>query len=360
MEKDLPVSEISEIARLLEHHVQRFAGKNILITGGCGFLGYYFTELFVYLNDKVLDVPCNINIIDNLITADRDHALIGSVPHVMFKQHDIVQPLNWEEPLDYIIHAAGIASPFYYNKYPLETLDVATVGTRNVLQLAHKCGVISLLFFSSSEIYGDPDPQHVPSPETYRGHVSCTGPRACYDESKRLGETLCRIFHEHYGVPVRVVRPFNVYGPGMKETDYRVLPNFASRILNGQPVQVYGTGKQTRTFCYVTDAINGFLRTLLKGEPGEAYNIGNPRPEISMLDLAKELEVVIKRKVDIRVTEYPDSVPPDEPLRRCPDITKARQQLGYEPTVELPEGLRRFMDWAVRNYTCKVHPRPLR
>lgn len=227
---------------------------------------------------------------------------------------------------------------------------MATVGTKNVLQLAREHEITGLLCFSSSEIYGDPDPRHIPTPESYRGNVSCEGPRACYDASKRLGETLCRIFHEQYGVPVKVVRPFNVYGPGMKEKDYRVLPNFASRILAGKPVQVYGTGKQMRTFCYATDAINGFLRVLLDGVPGEAYNIGNSRPEVSMLDLARELAAVVKRRIKVIATEYPESVPPDESLRRCPDITKARRDVGYEPTVESREGLRRFMDWAFRNY----------
>lgn len=356
MNKDLPVSELGEIARLLESRVHRLAGKTLLITGGCGFLGYYFTELLVYLNDKVLDRPCHVVVLDNMITADKDHALIGRTRHVTFKHHDVVRPIRWEGPLDYIIHAAGIASPYYYNKYPMETLQVATVGTKNALQLAREQAVTGLLFFSSSEIYGDPDPRHVPTPESYRGNVSCTGPRACYDESKRLGETLCRIFHEYYGVPVKVVRPFNVYGPGMKETDYRVFPNFASRIVAGKPLEVYGTGKQTRTFCYVTDAINGFLRVLLDGASGEAYNIGSPRPEISMMDLARELEIVVKRKVKVRVRGYPKSVPPDEAMRRCPDITKARQHVGYEPTVELREGLRRFIAWAFKNYNGASRP----
>lgn len=351
MDKTLPISDLGEIAALLGSHAHKLAGKNLLLTGGCGFLGYYFAQLFVYLNDKMLDRPCKLLVLDNLITAEKEHAQIGQLPNVSFIRHDIIQPFAWEGAIDYIVHAAGIASPYYYNKYPLETLDVATDGTKNVLQLAKRHQVEAMLFFSSSEIYGDPDPRHVPTAESYRGNVSCTGPRACYDESKRLGETLCRIFYQYYGVPAKIVRPFNVYGPGMKETDYRVLPNFASRVINGKPLQAYGSGKQTRTFCYVTDAINGFLRTLLEGQPGEAYNIGNPRPEISMVDLAREVEGVLGRKVEVIVTEYPNSVPPDEPLRRCPDITKARQQLGYEPTVDLREGLRRFLDWTFRNYT---------
>ena len=186
-------------------------------------------------------------------------------------------------------------------------------------------------FFSSSEIYGDPDPKHVPTPESYRGNVACQGPRACYDESKRLGETLCYVYHELHGVSTNTIRPFNVFGPGMQETDYRVLPNFANRIKGGRALNVYGTGRQTRTFCYVTDAMVGFLLTVLGGVPGEAYNIGNPEPEISMFDLVERIEGVLGHEVEKNLVEYPDSYPADEPNRRCPDIRKARLQLGFEP-----------------------------
>jgi UDP-glucuronate decarboxylase len=262
----------------------------------------------------------------------------------------VIKPIEWEGPVDYIIHAAGIASPFYYRAYPLETLEVAITGTRNMLDLATKHRA-RMAFFSSSEIYGDPDSRHVPTSESYRGSVSCRGPRACYDESKRVGETLCHIYHETFGTHSTTIRPFNVYGPGMQEADYRVLPNFASRIKAGQPLNVYGVGTQTRTFCYITDAIVGFLLTLTRGVSGEAYNIGNPLPEISMRDLVLMIERVLGRPVAHNVIEYPDSYPADEPLRRCPDIRKARLQLKYEPRVTLEDGLRRFLAWTDQNYT---------
>jgi UDP-glucuronate decarboxylase len=244
---------------------------------------------------------------------------------------------------------AGIASPYYYRAYPLETLDVAVLGTRRLLDIARRCGS-RMVYFSSSEIYGDPDPRHVPTLESYRGNVSALGPRACYDESKRLAETLCWIYHERFGTQATIVRPFNVYGPGMKEKDYRVLPNIASRVRGGLPVHVYGTGRQTRTFCYATDAVRGFLLALLKGNPGEAYNIGNPVPEISMMDLVKTVSRVLGRRVPMQRIDYPDSYPADEPMRRCPDITKARLQLGYEPRVPLEEGLKRFFSWTQTAY----------
>lgn len=344
-------TDLREIAEPLGSDARRFAGKTLLVCGGCGFLGRYFVELIVYLNEKVLEKPCRLLVLDSLITAEKENASIEDLPNVTFIKHDIIQPFHWEEPLDYIVQTAGIASPYYYRKYPLETLEVATLGTKNMLQLACHHQVKGFLFLSSSEIYGDPDPKHVPTRESYRGNISCTGPRACYDESKRLGETLCKIFHEHYGVPVKIVRPFNIYGPGMRETDYRVLPNFASRLIGGGPLYIYGTGAQTRTFCYVSDAMNGFLRTLLNGIPGEAYNIGTPQPEISIVDLVKEMEAVLGRGIEVVSIEYPDSYPPDEPMRRCPDINKARFQLSYEPTIDLREGLRRFIDWAFGTYT---------
>ncbi len=224
------------------------------------------------------------------------------------------------------------------------------IGTRNMLELA-KEKQARILFFSSSEIYGDPDTKHVPTQESYRGNVSCLGARACYDESKRVGETLCRIYHEYFGVATIIVRPFNVYGPGMQERDFRTLPNFASRIKGGHPLNVYGTGEQTRTFCYITDALTGFILILLRGVPGEPYNIGNPVPEISMLDLAELIGEITKKKLIVNVIEYPDSYPADEPMRRCPDIHKANIQLNYKPKVSLEEGLRRFLNWTDKVYT---------
>jgi len=162
---------------------------------------------------------------------------------------------------------------------------------------------------------------------------------------------LIRIYHTHFGVPGMIVRPFNVYGPGMQKLDYRVLPNFAAKILSGEPVSVYGTGTQTRTFCYVTDAITGFLQVLLGGQPGEPYNIGNPLPEISMLDLVKTISSTMPElQVKHRVIEHPDTYPADEPQRRCPDITKARLQVNYEAQVKLEDGLKRFFSWAKAHY----------
>jgi UDP-glucuronate decarboxylase len=341
------VHDIVEIATNLGEDAAAFSGKSVVLTGARGFLGRYFVEVFSYLNDHILEQPCLVFGYDNMVTANvagRDH------DNMIFRHHDVSKPIERQpERIDYVIHAAGIASPFYYRAYPLETLEVAITGTRNMLELAHKHGA-RFTFFSSSEIYGNPEPAHVPTQESYRGHVSCRGPRACYDESKRVGETLCYIFHDTFGTPTTTIRPFNIFGPGMQATDYRVLPNFAARLKAGQPLHIYGDGDQTRTFCYVTDAMTGFLQAILKGVPGEAYNIGNPLPEISMIGLVGAIERFVGRSVQHSIIEYPDSYPADEPLRRCPDIRKAQLQLGYQPRVNLEEGLKRFFSWTDKAY----------
>ena len=344
-----PNRELREVRLSLGTDVHRFNGKTIVLTGGSGFLGRWFQSFFEYANAEVLEVPCHVVAVDNHITG-----LPGEwrepVNGFVRLERDIIQPLDIEGRVDFIIHAAGIASPYYYRKYPLQTLDVATQGTRNVLELARTKQVEGLLYFSSSEIYGDPDARHVPTPESYRGNVSCIGPRACYDESKRIGETLCHVYHGMFGVRSRIVRPFNIYGPGMHASDFRVLPNFAARVLSRQPLHVYGAGGQTRTFCYVSDGLAGFLKVLLLGVPGEPYNIGNSSPEISMLALARLIERLRGEPIEIHPIEYPDAYPPDEPMRRCPDLTKARTQLAYEPRVDLEEGLHRFLEWASQHF----------
>ena len=346
-------SDLVEIGNRLGEEAHAFAGKTVLMTGARGFLGRHFTELFAYLNEHVLAKPCMFVGMDNLLTAGEVGSKIEQRPNFTFVKQDVTRQIEYDGQVDYVIHAAGIASPFYYRAYPLETLEVAISGTRNALELAARQRA-RFTFFSSSEIYGDPDPVHVPTPESYRGSVSCRGPRACYDESKRVGETLCYVFHEKFGTATTAIRPFNVYGPGMQEIDYRVLPNFASRIKAGKPLNLYGSGVQTRTFCYVTDALVGFLLTILKGVPGEVYNIGTPSPEVSMQDLVKTIEQVLGRPVPYTVIEYPDSYPADEPMRRCPDIRKARLQLKYEPRVTLTDGLRRFLTWTDQVYTGQI------
>ena len=352
MSEFLLSKDIQQIVDNLSDVSNQFSGKTVLLTGGRGFLGRYFMEIFNYLNEKVLKDKVKVIVLDNLITSGKEGAEIPFYKNIEFINHNVIKKFTLDKSVDFIIHAAGIASPYYYRAYPLETLEVAIKGTQNMLELAESNSA-KFTFFSSSEIYGDPDPKNIPTKESYRGNLSCNGPRACYDESKRVGETLCNIYHNLKGICTNTIRPFNVFGPGMQETDYRVLPNFTSRIKGNIPLQIYGTGNQTRTFCYITDAMEGFIRVILNGVPGEAYNIGNPEPELSVIELIEKIEHILGKKVKYNNVEYPDSYPADEPNRRCPDILKAKIQIKYNPKIDINEGLKRFLEWSDRAYTGK-------
>ena len=338
-------TDILEIVERLGNKICLFSGKKILLTGGTGFLGRYFVEVFNLISQNLVGEKLELVILDNLVSGCDLIDKIGEYKHLKFINHNVIQPFDDGTKYDYIIHAAGIASPFYYKKMPLQTLDVAINGTRNMLNLALKNNA-KFSFFSSSEIYGDPDPKQIPIKEDYRGNVACQGPRACYDESKRVGETLADIYHNYNKLHTNTIRPFNIYGPGMQENDYRVLPNFARSLKKGLPLQVYGSGKQTRTFCYITDAIIGFLSVILEGKSGEAYNIGNSKPEISILDLAKEIKTVAADSVNYEIVDYPKTYPGDEPTRRLPDLNKAKNHFNYEPKISLKVGLERFLTWS--------------
>jgi UDP-glucuronate decarboxylase len=246
--------------------------------------------------------------------------------------------------VDFIVHAASIASPTYYRKYPIKTMDANVQGLRNLLDHARVSPISSMLYFSTSEIYGDPDPAWIPTPEEYRGYVSCTGPRACYDESKRYGETLCVNFWSEHKIPIKIVRPFNNYGPGLNINDGRVIPDFFRDALSGKDIVLFSRGEDTRTFCYTSDAVTGYLLALMSGFNGEPFNIGSESPEVTMLQLAERVIKVTGTSRGVRFAQSPDQdYLTDNPRRRCPNIRKAREKLGYTPQVTLDEGLSRIL-----------------
>ena len=337
--------DIEVIAKDMEPYLDKLNGKTLLITGGAGFLGRYFLFTIDFINKNLLKEPCKIICVDNFLTGLENLKMENS--DMTLIRHDVRLPLKIEGPIDYIVHAAGLGSPVFYNKFKIETIEAGTTGTRNMLDLAREKNVKSFLFFSSSEVYGDPDPRFVPTPETYNGNVSCIGPRACYDESKRLGETMCIVYMQLYNVPVKIVRPFNVYGPGMRLDDYRVIPNFVTNALNGVPIPVYGDGRNTRTFCYVSDAISGFFKVLFSDHNGEVFNVGNQDGEIGMWDLAETVTKLLGNDVQVEQRVGPnETYMSADPKRRCPDITKIRNMIGYTPKIDLRTGLNRFIEWA--------------
>jgi len=346
----------------LEADLRRMSGQRLLVTGGAGFLGYYLVQVPLAWNDAHPDEPpIGVTVMDNYFRdAPGWLTELQRRPDVDLVVHDVRGPLpDQMSDFAYIIHAAGIASPTYYRAHPIETMDANINGLRTLLDYArqrHEAGLDmgGFLFYSSSEIYGDPPADAIPTPETYRGFVSCTGPRACYDESKRYGETLCVNFARQHGIPVVAVRPFNNYGPGMKITDGRVIADLCRDALRGRDLVLLSDGAPTRTFCYVSDAITGYYRALLRGRPGEAYNIGVDGPEISMANLAETVAGLANEIFDhsVRVVRGHSGEVDylvDNPSRRCPDISKARLELQYEPRVTLEEGLTRTLHWYADN-----------
>lgn len=295
-----------------------------LITGGAGFLGSHICEFLLTQGWSVL---C----LDNEVTGSVEN-LAGFAKNERFeyRKQDVSLPYEIEGSLDYVLHFASPASPPDYYKLPVETMLVGSAGTLNALQLAERKRA-KFIFSSTSECYGDPEVS--PQPETYWGRVNSIGPRSVYDESKRYAEALTMAFHRSRGVDTRIVRIFNTYGPRMRLNDGRALPNFVYQALTGQPITVYGDGSQTRSFCYVSDLVEGIWR-LMQSDEHLPVNIGNPQ-EITIREFAERIKALIGNPVPIVY----EPLPQDDPKQRRPDISKARKLLGWEPKVGLNEGL---------------------
>jgi len=355
-------TDLNYICNSSKNEFKQLSGKNILITGGAGFLGYYLIQALLHWNKNAsYQDEINVVVYDNYMRGVPDWLeLLKTNKYLQLVKHDIRKPLP-ESTIDfqYIIHAASIASPIYYRRHPLETMDANVDGLRHLLEYTRnqketENPVEGFLFFSTSEIYGDPDSAHIPTPETYRGNVSCTGPRACYDESKRYGETLGITFARQFDLPVTIARPFNNYGPGLKITDRRVIPDFMRDVLSENNIIMYSDGSPSRTFCYIADAITGYFKILVNGIPGESYNIGISEPEVTMKLLAEKIVKIASEYLGYQgEIEYMSSKDNnylvDNPNRRCPVISKAKKELGYNPSIGLEEGLIRNLLWYNEN-----------
>lgn len=299
----------------------------ILVTGGAGFIGSH-------LIDRLMEQEHEVLCLDNFYTGNKDN-IVKWFNHPNFEliRHDITEPIRLE--VEQIYHLACPASPVHYQFNPVKTIKTNVMGTLNMLGLAKRVKARFLLA-STSEVYGDPDVH--PQPEEYRGNVNCIGIRSCYDEGKRVAETLSFDYYREHKVDIRVMRIFNTYGPRMLEKDGRVVSNFIAQALRGIPLTVYGDGSQTRSFCYVSDLVEGMMR-LMNGDYVGPVNIGNPG-EYTILELAQTIQKMVNPDAELVYKPLPQ----DDPKQRQPDITKAKQYLGWQPTIPLQEGLKMTID----------------
>ncbi|PAF47039.1 epimerase [Helicobacter sp. 12S02634-8] len=333
-----------------------FAHSTILITGCGGFLGFYFMHFFTHFHQE-LKISKIIGL-DNFMLFEPKwiHALQAKHAYLLeIHKFDIIKDsidsLKSAKEANLIIHMASIASPTFYRQYPIETLDANIWGLRALLEYYSHQNIRGFLFFSSSEIYGDPVASQIPTDESYRGNVASIGPRACYDESKRFGETMCYLFAQKYTMPITIVRPFNNYGPGMHLGDKRVPADFAQAILSDKEIKILSDGSPTRTFCYVADAISGYLKTLAYGK-FEYFNIGTDTPEISIKELAYIYQNTGKKllgydKPIIFGTSNDKEYLTDNPNRRMPNINKAKKLLNFSPKILVHEGVERFLKFLI-------------
>jgi len=342
-EKYYLLSDIMEIVNNLKKYHRIFFGKKFLITGANGFLGKYFIKVILEINKKTKN---KIKIL--AIDIKFDNCEIYKDKNVKKLKKDINKIDKFNFKCDYILHAAGIPSPKNYYRKPIDTIFTSITSTKNLLEYSSKIKS-KFVFFSSSEIYGNPDKKNIPTKESYNGNVSSIEDRSCYDEGKRVGETLCYFYKIKHNVNVSIFRPFNVFGPGMPRNDYRVFPRFFSSIKDKKPITIFKKGNQTRTFCYVTDAITAMFVVTLVGKTF-VYNIGNNRPEVNMNKLHKIMQIALKRKIKSVNISYPKNYPQVEPQRRCPDISKLVKEFKLKNKVDIKDAIKRYYYWTSRYY----------
>lgn len=308
--------------------------QTVLVTGGAGFIG---SHLCRFLLEKGFRVIC----VDNLLTGSLlNISDLEKHRDFAFMEHDVCLPLDVPGPVHYVLNFASPASPIDYAAFPIQTLKVGALGTHNMLGLAKSKGSVFLLA-STSEVYGDPLVH--PQPESYWGNVNPVGPRGVYDEAKRFAEAMVMAYHAFHGMNTKIARIFNSYGPGMRKNDGRVVPNFIAQALSGQPLTVYGAGSQTRSFCYISDLVEGVYR-LMVSKINEPVNLGNP-DEYTVMDFARKILKITGSKSKIEFKP----LPVDDPKTRCPDITKAKKFLKWQPKVSVDEGLKKTIEWFRKN-----------
>ncbi|GBE18914.1 UDP-glucose 4-epimerase [archaeon BMS3Abin16] len=328
--------EVLDVSDSLEKAGVSFNGQRILVTGGAGFLGSWVCEVLVRQGAAV---TC----IDNLTSGQQEnieHLIRGD--GFTYMNHDITDPIYFDSKFDTVFHMASRASPFEFAEHPIQILKANTLGIWVALGIAKEHGA-RFFYTSTSEVYGNPDPRFVPTPESYFGNVNSVGPRGCYDEAKRAGEAFVTAYHTQHGLDTRMVRIFNTYGPRMRSDDIygRVVPRFIDQALKNEPITIFGDGSQTRSFTYIMDQVEGILRLAgAEGLQNPVVNIGN-NVEKSVLQLAETIISLTDSKS--KLSFHP--LPIDDPLRRSPDISRAKELLGWEPKIGFEEGLKRFIEY---------------
>lgn len=331
---------------LTVYELEAYKDAAVLITGCNGFIGVWLCNFFDYINAEY-----GLNI--DVVGVDVQLKANTNIVNVQYRYRNICDFVYSDtDKFDYIFNCAGIANPSSYMRDPIATLDVSYIGTHNILEYAKDNDVKSVVCFSSSEVYGSPEPEYIPTSEDHVGRIHTYSNRSCYDVGKLVLETLCYTYHDQYNVPVKVVRPFNLYGPFMDDT--RVVPNFIRKVLAGEPLNVYGDGEQTRTFCYMIDAMVYLLKISVSGKNGQIYNVGTSSPEITMPELVTKLGEAAGMELDYKLIPYPEDYPGDEPRRRCPDISKVMNLTGYEPQIHISYGLRRTYNYFKEKYDTTV------
>ncbi len=343
---------LKAVSEIIGKDSQKLAGKTILWTGTSGFLGQWVIRVIKYLNEFVLEVPCKMLAYDMLIP-DQTQLDKFSDCGIHFYSHDLTTKLPVpKEKMDYVVHMAGIASPTHYKEKPLETIDVALEGVRSTLEIS-KINNAKFLFTSSSEVYQTATV--IPTPESYIGAIASNNERSCYDISKLMAENYVYVYSNNYNVNACSVRIFNSFGPGILEQDSRILSRIASAVKSGKIISIYKTKElPKRTYCPTANTVGGIFKALLNGKKTEIYNIGMNKPEISVDQLIDIINKTVKLNIKYKFVK-PTSVYSSEPLRRCPDITKAVNEIGYFPKVTLEEGIKDFFGWAEQVYRGIEH-----
>tara|TARA_X000000950_G_C13836070_1_gene628242 strand:- start:502 stop:1572 length:1071 start_codon:yes stop_codon:yes gene_type:complete len=344
LKKEIEISDFKNILKNFRNS-SKIKDKTILITGFNGFLGQYIVKFLIFYYKKLRWKK--LILIDNSIV--RKNKILKKNGNIIIINKNI-SDINFKRKIfynvDYIMHMASIASPHFYRKFPLKTIEANVDGLKNILNF-FKNKNINLLYFSSSEIYGDPPKNKIPTSEDFNGNVSCIGPRSCYDESKRFCETLCYYYSKIYKINIKIVRPFNNYGPGLNTNDKRLPADLVNSILKNQDVIIYSNGKPTRSYCYISDAVTAYFAALVYPS-FEIFNIGNDKEEISVKKLARKFVHIAKKNLNYSGSIYfKKSKDPEyltnNPNRRCPDISKAKKKLKFEPIVNTNEGIKKYL-----------------